>query len=101
MYKTPISDAIRIIELELLRKGQIYPVTIVKDRYDGTYSNAKWLALPTDPGQVPDEIGGSDPEEMIFWREFKEAEFPIGKGESPDEALKDLIEKAIKYYESK
>lgn len=91
---------IKKVELEELNKGNIYPVTVVMDRYCGTYSNAKWLAFNLDPCQVPDEIGGDDPTETIFWREHNDAKLPIGKGNTPDAAIVDLKEKVKHYYES-
>lgn len=103
MDKSPFKDMNDInkkIQLEQLEKGSIYPVTIVRDRYGGTYSGAEWLALQADNTQVPDEIGSDDGDEMIFWREHKDEELPIGKGKTPNEALEDLIVKAKKYYES-
>lgn len=84
--------------LEQLKKGHLYPVTIVLDRYGGTYSGGKWLAI--QDYQMPEEIGSSDPDEMLFWRSHKDEKLPIGRGETPDEALKDLMIKAQKYYES-
>jgi hypothetical protein len=49
---------------------------------------------------VPDEIGASDPDEEMFWREHDDLKLPIGKGNTPNEALEDLKVKAKKYYES-
>lgn len=103
MDKTPFTGLNKInkeIQLENLEKGEIYPVTIIKDRYSGTYSNAQWLALQADSSQVPDEIGSDDGDEMNFWRAHKDSELPIGKGKTPDEALADLIIKSKAYYES-
>ncbi len=101
MNKTPFEDlnsSIKKIELEQLAKGKVYPVTIVSDRYDGTYSNGKWLAFQLDPENIPEEIGSSDPDEMIFWLEHTDEKLPVGKGNSPNEALEDLKPKLIAYY---
>lgn len=65
-----------------------YPTTIIKDRYNGTYSNAEWLAFPMDFWDVPDEVEGGDGECMMFWDTYKE---PVGKGDTPEDAYKDLI----------
>ena len=67
-----------------------YPVTIVSDRYYGCYSGANWLAFPLYVEEIPEEVGGGDMEEMCFWDNYKE---PVGKGGTPDTALKDLIQK--------
>jgi hypothetical protein len=88
------------IELRWLSKGEVYPVTIVGDRYNGTYSGALWLAFQLNPDYIPEEIGASDPDEMAFWRDHNENEFPIGKGATPNAALADLIVKLKAYYEN-
>jgi hypothetical protein len=95
-----INASIKKVELEELSKGNIYPVTVVMDRYMGTYSGAQWLAFNLDPCDVPEEIGGDDPTETIFWREHDAENLPIGKGETPDQAIADLKEKVKRYYEN-
>lgn len=62
-----------------------YPTTIVADRYGGTYSNGGWLAFPLD--EIPPEVDGGDIECMEFWQNYKD---PVGKGNTPDNALGDL-----------
>lgn len=94
-----LNASIKKVQLEELAKGEVYPATIVKDRYNGCYSGAKWLAFNIDPSQIPDEIGSSDPDEMMFWRAHKQDELPIGKGETPQDALIDLHKRMIEYYE--
>jgi hypothetical protein len=103
MSKGPFEDLNAItkkIELDNLSKGHIYPVTIVMDRYTGTYSSALWLAIQIDPDDMPPEIGGGDSDEEMFWREHDDLKFPIGKGNTPNDALEDLKKKSIIYYES-
>lgn len=103
MNKSPfadLNDITKKIELENLYKGDIFPVTIVMDRYSGTYSGAKWLAIQCNSDDVPDEIGGSDPDEESFWREHDDLKLPIGRGKTPNEAYDDLKNKAKSYYES-
>lgn len=95
-----MKDIIKIqndIELEQLRKGEAYPATIIMDRYSGTYSGAKWLAFNEHNNEVPDEIGGSDPEESSFWLNRKETDKPIGKGDTPNEAYLNLVAELIKW----
>lgn len=67
-----------------------YPTTIIRDRYDGTYSGAEWLAFPLDYFNVPDEVDGGDPECMMFWDSYDGV---VGKGDTPQEAMGDLIKK--------
>lgn len=67
-----------------------YPVTIIADRYHGSYSGAEWLAFPLERDEVPEEVCGDDMEEMTFWDDYKGI---VGKGTTPDEALANLTEK--------
>lgn len=64
-----------------------YPTTIIRDRYNGTYSGAKWLAFPLDFYQVPGEVDGGDTECMMFWGTYND---PVGKGATPKDAIEDL-----------
>ena len=66
---------------------ELYPTTIIHDRYGGTYSGAEWLAFPLQHDDVPEEVSGEDMECAHFWRTTV---YPIGKGSSPVEALIDL-----------
>lgn len=86
-------------DLRQWRRSNPYPVTIVMDRYNGAYSGAKWLAFERDPGGIPDAIGGGDTSEMDFWdptyagkeRIDTDETKLIGRGDTPDLALADLI----------
>lgn len=103
MIKGPFKDlnaVVKKVELESLAKGHIYPVTIIADRYTGSYSGAKWLAFQLDEGDIPADISGGDPDCESFWRSHSDLLLPVGKGETPNEALEDLKDKAKKYYES-
>jgi len=64
-----------------------YPLTIVTDRYNGTYSGAKFLAFPRDFNEIEDEVCGSDPECMDYWYNFDDI---VGKGETIQEAVSNL-----------
>lgn len=69
---------------------ELYPITIIKDRYSGTYSGARWLAFNMYPENVAildansDDISCHD-----FWLDDAKR-YAIGKGSTPDEALADL-----------
>ena len=67
----------------------IYPLTIIKDRYNGCYSGGKYLAFRVDHWDVPEEIGGDDMTENNFWAEESSSEF-VGKGDTISEAVADL-----------
>ncbi len=71
---------------------EVYPLTIIADRYDGAYSDAKFLAF--NLFQIPNKVGSGDEDEAEFWREGGEHEkYKIGRGEDPNAALLDLISK--------
>lgn len=59
-------------------------ITVVQDRYHGSYSDALYTAWIGDP---PNEIGDSDIPCMIFWDTNKRV---CGKGKTPEEAEADL-----------
>jgi hypothetical protein len=59
----------------------LYPVTIVKSRYGGTYEGATWLAFNLEMNQVPPEVTGTDVECSEF---FASTQLVIGRGDSPD-----------------
>ena len=93
-----LNDSIKKVELQELSKGRTYPVTIIMDRYSGTYSKGNWLAFQLEAQNIPEDIGGGDPDEAYFWRNHNEKELPIGKGNTPQLAHEDLIKKLIIYY---
>ena len=84
-------------------ESDIYPLTIISDRYNGTYSGAKFLAFNTDYWNIPLDVEGSDPDCQNFWFEYKDGEtitqpeyfgkVYVGKGSTPNEAHIDLINK--------
>lgn len=71
-------------------------VTIVEDRYTGTYSGGEWLAYyggtdRIDAGADGDLIDafGCDPDCAGFFATPRAEE--IGRGDTPEEALTDLL----------
>lgn len=76
------------------KPDEIFPVTIVCDRYGGTYSGGAWTAWQLDPWDVPAEVDESDPECCIFWENNTE---PVGLGATPQDALQDLMHKLNEY----
>jgi len=66
-----------------------YPLTIIVDRYNGTYSGAKFLAFNLDPDDIPSEAwNASDNTTRRFWENYDGP--PVGMGLDPLEALQDL-----------
>lgn len=80
---------------EFFKKGTglPWPLTIISDRYGGVYSGAKFLAFNLYRDNIPEAIGGDDPMEMEFW-DKDHGKFWIGKGETPNDAVIDLMRQA-------
>lgn len=71
-------------------KDDIYPLTLIKDRYNGAYSGGKWTAWNREPWFASDAVI-DDKKVAFFWKLADEGEFgPIGRGDTPDEAIEDL-----------
>ena len=68
----------------------IYPLTIVLDRYNGTYSGGKYTAWNLCPDEVPEDISLDDVSVRDF---FQECNIPYGIGSTPNEAITDLATK--------
>lgn len=66
---------------------EIYPMTLVCDRYGGTYSGGIYTAWMCDPWDVPVEIEESDGPCDLFWESYTG---PVGKGATPLQAMEDL-----------
>lgn len=47
--------------------NEIYPLTIVADRYGGCYSGAAFIAWNKDTVEVPEDSQGSDRTYSVFW----------------------------------
>lgn len=67
-------------------EAALYPVTIVRSRYGGTYEPGDWVAFPTPPESLPSGWDGGDAECARFWQEHPE----FGGGATPSEAYEDL-----------
>lgn len=67
---------------------EVFPLTIVFDRYGGIYSNGKYTSWNLYPHQVPKEINSNDITCMCFWDDNK---IIVGIGNTPNEANNDLI----------
>ena len=70
----------------------IYPLTIIQDRYNGTYSGGRYLAFNLDFDDVPLEVIGDDVETANF---FYKTKIKYGKGATIMDAVNDLIEKGV------
>ena len=68
----------KLSEYELAQED-IYPLTVIRDRYNGTYSGASYLAFNLDSNSVPSEVHGSDIPCSYFWALIDEGNFVEGK----------------------
>ena len=68
----------------------LYPVTIVKDRYSGCYSGGKWIAWNLHLEDIPNAWDDDDYTCAGFWGSEHIWARPVGKGNTPEEALADL-----------
>ena len=85
-----------------MEKYYPYPLIIIADRYSGVYSGGKFTAWNKDFDNIPYEIKGDDIEAFNFWEEYRENYDKnifkygvIGIGNTPDEAVDDLIKNLI------
>jgi hypothetical protein len=65
-----------------------YPLTIVADRYDGTYSGGRFLAFPLYYDDLPKGFDDTDVACARFWEKHEE---PVGVGATANAAVADLI----------
>ena len=71
-------------------ESEIYPITIIEDRYTGVYSRGIYTAWNCDPEDIPSDISAGDVTCMMYWENDTEHRKYVGRGSTPDEALKDL-----------
>lgn len=78
--------------------GDLYPIAIIQDRYNGAYSGGQWLAIANASNWFRDTLTrvswclydgphGGDTDAMMFWSEPPEW---IAVGMTPDAAIANL-----------
>jgi len=77
----------------LLFLENLYPLTIITDRYHGTYSGGEYLAFPLLHTQIPAAVCGNDSECLSYWQTEDRLDYLIGKGNSPSNAIHNLIDR--------
>ena len=91
----------------VLAQEDIYPLTVIRDRYNGTYSGASYLAFNLDSNLVPSEVHDSDVPCSYFWdlidegnfvegkvaRDYRDVVKYVGKGATIEAAVVDLYRK--------
>lgn len=65
----------------------IYPLTVVNDRYSGTYSGGEYTAWERYPEDIPEAIFSDD---NTCWNYFRTTCDIYGRGDTPNEAIIDL-----------
>lgn len=71
----------------------LYPLTIIRDRYTGVYSGASFTAWNLDYDEIPYEVSGDDISCHQFWSGLDTAIYVVGKGATVEEAYCDLLQK--------
>ncbi len=76
----------------------IYPLTVVSDRYGGTYSGGDFTAWNMYPDEVPYEISSDDCTCLEKWTELRSGDGTerrelFGVGNTPNDAVLDLERK--------
>lgn len=74
----------------MITENDLYPVTIICDRYNGCYSGGKYTAWNEDYYSLSEDADGSDIPAMNF---FYNCPYVYGVGNTPNEALEDLKKK--------
>jgi hypothetical protein len=76
-----------------MAQKQIYPLTILFDRYNAMFSKGKYTAFNLDPDKIPPAVYGGDLEHRDFWDGVNDGIIVIdsevkyiGLGDTPDEA---------------
>lgn len=75
------------------KEFDLYPLTIVRDRYCGCYSGGEFTAWNLYPEDIPEEIYADDIGCSIF---FSHTKIVYGRGKTPDDAIMDLINRLEK-----
>lgn len=70
----------------------IYPLTIVQDRYTGAYSGGRWLAFNLDPWDIPEDPWMDDVSAGYFWEDLRNGriDLHVGIGSTKSEAVQNL-----------
>ena len=76
------------------RSEWLWPVTIIMDRYSGTYSGGQYTAWNCYPEDIPNDVFSNDMACAEFWGINDETnKYIVGKGRTPDDAQNDLFNK--------
>jgi len=76
-------------EEPLRTHARLWPIVVFQSRYSGTYEGGDWFAL-ANCEEIPDGPWDDD-DECVDW--FTSNGEMVGVGDTPDEAVSDLLEK--------
>ena len=71
----------------------IYPLTIIKDRYCGTYSGGIYTAWNKDFDEISEAVSADDVSCAKYFDTCREVGIVYGRGDTIEEAVDDLIKK--------
>lgn len=67
-----------------LTSRSLWPVTVIKTRYGGTYEGGVWAAFNLEPDNIPDAVMGDDVSCARWWSEHQDG---VGVGATAQEAI--------------
>lgn len=70
-----------------MQDTRIFPLTIIRDRYDGRFSGGVYLAFNCLPEDVEDSVYD---EQYACWLYWQQTPRHVGRGDTPEEAERDL-----------
>ena len=68
--------------------NNIYPLTVIYDRYNSSYSGGKYVVFNLESLDIPKKIFGDDNVAIKFWKHCK---IIVGVEGNPDNTIKNLI----------
>lgn len=68
-------------------------ISVIPDRYHGTYSGGRFTAWQGSPDNIPAAVTADDTTCRLFWEHIRAEPVLIGIGETPEEATHDLESK--------
>lgn len=85
-------------KLEAFNKisNEIYPLTIIHDRYSGVYSGGKFTAWPYEHGMIDEDVDADDVSCMTYWYNTEDV---AGRGDTIIDAVIDLGRRAKEKYD--
>ena len=76
------------------------PITVIEDRYDGTYAGGRYTAWNLRQEDIPHAISADDETCRLFWQHARAQKYLVGVGETREEAIQDLRLKQGSGYKS-